>query len=156
MKDRQNFIDQLIHEIKLYRKKYKRLAVRLNVYSDLPWESICPDLFELDVQFYDYTKRDRRYAQFLRGDFPERYDLTFSRSERNDELCLDFLGRGGRIAVVTRDEYWRGYPVKWGNDSDLRFLDSPGVIGLTPKGKLKKSNSTFISVDSLKGVGYAS
>lgn len=50
-------------------------AARLNIFSDVPWEVFCPDLFEFfsDVQFYDYTKVPGRKV-------PKNYDLTFSYS----------------------------------------------------------------------------
>lgn len=72
--------------------------VRLNVFSDLPWELMVPRLFEdfPDVQFYDYTKVPEREP-------PANYDLTFSfaGTERNvaamDSEIRDY---GRRVAVV--------------------------------------------------------
>lgn len=73
--------------------------VRLNVFSDLPWELICPDLFHAfpDTPFYDYSK--------VPGRDPSRhgidnYDLTFSYSGTNAEAVAKELGYGRRIAVV--------------------------------------------------------
>lgn len=75
---------------------------RLNMLSDLPWYSICPELLEAhegQVFFYDYTKLPcwrspdyRRIAHLL--------DLTFSFSGSNDSLCTEALKEGHRIAVV--------------------------------------------------------
>lgn len=69
--------------------------VRLNVLSDLPWEIICPSLFEQNplVQFYDYTKVAGRAP-------PRNYDLSFSFSGSNDTLCRHELERGRRVVVV--------------------------------------------------------
>ena len=87
---------------------YKKLppSVRLNVYSDYVWETICPDLFDIFdgkrsfagqrmsfVQFYDYTKIPGRWSQSIRQDvanafgikdptpsykLPKNYHITFS------------------------------------------------------------------------------
>lgn len=69
--------------------------VRLNVFSDLPWELICPELFTAHsgVKFYDYTKVENRE---LRSD----YDLTFSFSGDNKAQVAHELERGRRVAVV--------------------------------------------------------
>jgi len=75
----------------------KQAFIRLNMLSDLPWEIICPDLFELvpDAQFYDYTKltvHNRR--------IPRNYDLTFSFSGNNDANCGRALQAKHRVAMV--------------------------------------------------------
>jgi len=133
--------------------------VRLNVYSDIPWEFVYPELFsELpELQFYDYTKvPDRRP--------PPNYDLTFSYSGRNESRMRRELGHGRKVAVVFLDtEKWRdakapayspraaglpdtflGHEVVDGDISDVRPLDwelgegpPPYVVGLkwkAPKG----------------------
>jgi len=114
--------------------------VRLNVFSDLWFGALIREFSHL--QFWDYTRNPRRYARFLGGlDFPRNYHLTYSLgvpSPQSEQLALDFLGRGGHVAVVFRDslpETWRGYPVWNGEHSDLRFLDPQGaqVIGLLHK-----------------------
>jgi len=146
MKERDVFIKQLKKEIKLAlgraNKNGKKLAVRLNVYSDFPWEStdIMGDFQE--VQFYDYTKSPKRYNKYLNGELPKNYDLTFSRSELNDKECLEFLARGGRVAVVGKNPY--NFPEKSGDENDKRFLDGPGVITLKPKGRIKKDTTGMV------------
>ncbi len=77
LKDRPAYKAQLVKEIKaLVRKakrENKRPAVRLNGTSDLRWERIFPELFDMfpDVTFYDYTKVPGRKT-------PPNYHLTFS------------------------------------------------------------------------------
>lgn len=113
--------------------------VRLNVFSDVPWELVFPGLFEMysDAQFYDYTKVPGRVT-------PANYDLTFSWSGVNQGYVEHELRGGRRIAVVfllpgtlhTRREKplpasFMGYPVVDGDVSDVRPRDpSPGIVGL--------------------------
>lgn len=76
--------------------------VRLNCFSDLPWEQIVPWMFEAfsaesehPVTFYDYTK--------LRGRAPAavpNYDLTFSFALSNLRDCWQEMQQGARLAVV--------------------------------------------------------
>lgn len=126
-------------------KKNSQLAVRLNVFSDLPWEKIYPSLFSEFplVQFYDYTKRFERLDKV-----PFNYYLTFSRSEINDDLCKKVLTQGGNVAVVFRKTLPRKYmdiSVINGDKHDLRFLDpTPRIIGLKAKGSLRKDETGFV------------
>jgi hypothetical protein len=61
------------------------IAMRLNCFSDLPWERR-PFFYEGKtlmarfpmVQFYDYTKNRTRMYQYLRGEMPPNYMLVFS------------------------------------------------------------------------------
>lgn len=119
--------------------------VRLNVFSDVPWELVMPELFEhfSDLQFYDYTKVAARQP-------PKNYDLTFSFSGTNKDLVNYELKRGSRVAVVflhPEGLAWldsgeraagyglplaiKGIPVKDGDLSDVRPRDPrPGLVGL--------------------------
>jgi hypothetical protein len=132
-------------------------VVRLNGTSDVPWERIkCSNGLTLmatfpHVQFYDYTKRPRRW------NVPPNYHLTFSRSECNDADAMSELSHGRNVAVVfdTRKgaplpTFWRGYRVVDGDDSDLRFLDGDSVcavvIGLRAKGRAKHDSSGFVQI----------
>jgi hypothetical protein len=67
------------------------------VLSDIPWELVCPELFELfpDLGFYDYTKVPGRTGF-------DNYDLTFSFSGTNERQTKSEIARGHRVAVV----YW--------------------------------------------------
>ena len=135
-------------------RKGLKLAVRLNVLSDLPWERLAPWLFVhfADVQFYDYTKV---YARL--GTTPANYDLTFSRSETNEEHAVLALSRGFRVAVVFTNRAplpatWNGARVIDADLHDLRFIDGSGVVsGLKAKGKLRGLVSAFV-VGSLQAV----
>jgi hypothetical protein len=94
--------------------------------------------------------------RFARGDGPPNYDLTFSRSEDNDDDCRRVLQAGGRVAVVFRrpplPASWQGHRVIDGDSSDFRFLDPRGVVvGLKAKGSGKKDRSGFV-VDADGGV----
>ena len=162
--DRENFMLQLVKEIgnaiKLAVKKSQTPCFRLNLTSDLAWESQKFNgvkLMEIfpDVQFYDYTKSFKRMCSFLdkpfiKGEakFPSNYHLTFSRSETNDTKCEMVLSMGGNVAVVFRNQLpktWKGFEVVNGDDNDLRFLDKQGVVvGLIEKGMAKKDSTGFV------------
>jgi hypothetical protein len=152
------FSEQLIKEIQAAIKKANkngmRLAIRLNLTSDIPWESLDvqngKNLFELfpEVTWYDYTKGYKRMMDFLDGKMPRNYSLTFSRSESNEKYAHAIRARGGNVAVVFRrslPDSWHGTPVVNGDKNDLRFLDERGVVvGLVDKGKARKDNSGFV------------
>jgi hypothetical protein len=114
--------------------------VRLNVFSDIPWELVFPELFENvnGEQLYDYTKVPGRQT-------PSNYDLTFSYSGRNYEDMLYELRRGRRVAVVFLTEKhhlpstFLGHPVVDGDRYDARPLDpAPSIVGLAYKRPKKK------------------
>jgi hypothetical protein len=77
--------------------------LRLNVYSDIPWELLAPDMFERfrDVRFYDYTKVAGRMP-FRGGKYPvENYDLTFSYSGSQPNLeAINYEVRENRRRVA--------------------------------------------------------
>jgi len=155
--NRQEFLANLYREvtntIKLAKKKGLIPCFRFNLTSDIAWESIkfkgknFMDHFP-NVQFYDYTKDDKRMLRFLSGDFPKNYHLTFSRSETNDKACNIVLACGGNIAVVfsgSLPETYKGKKVINAVENDLRFLDPKGVVcGLVALGKAKKDTSGFV------------
>jgi hypothetical protein len=68
---------------------------RLNVLSDIPWEGVAPWLFTRfpRLSFYDYTKVAGRKT-------PGNYDITFSFSGTNENLALQEIDNGRRVAVV--------------------------------------------------------
>lgn len=141
--------------VRYCRKQGLKPFVRLNVYSDIPWELFFPDLFDHfeakyghDIHsgglwFYDYTKVPGRGAR------PKpNYDLTFSFSGQNLDACKKALHEGMRVAVVflrktakgskkqgtykpaetVTDLTWLGYAVIDGDPYDMRPLDPGGVI----------------------------
>ena len=90
-----------------YKGKAERWA-RLNVYQDIPWEVLFPDLFLRAgddntsskkggwlpaLRTYDYTKTIRR-------EFTQGYNLTFSYNGGNEAACREALASGRNIAVV--------------------------------------------------------
>lgn len=84
----------------------KLLLCRLNVASDLPWERLCPKVFELPSvhRFYDYTATYSRALQSLEWQLP--YDLTFSVKESTTiEKTQTILDNGGNVAIVVDSLY---------------------------------------------------
>ena len=154
------FLDKLAKEIgstiKSASKKAMTAVFRPNLTSDIAWESVFFDeekpqtIFDKypETQFYDYTKSFGRMAQFLNGELPSNYHLTFSASEHNQKLVEMVLEMGGNVAVVFRDQLpatWKGFEVVNGDENDLRFLDKSGVIvGLIEKGLAKKDETGFV------------
>ncbi|HEX3152622.1 MAG TPA: hypothetical protein VHR66_31405 [Gemmataceae bacterium] len=126
-----------------------RVAVRLNVVSDVMWEREFPALFWLfrDVQFYDYTKHSKRMFRFLAGELPLNYSLTYLMSEDGTDVRT-VLEAGGNVAIVFRGRLpkaWCGFPVIDGDENDLRFLDPAGVVvGLLAKGSANRDATGFV------------
>ncbi len=140
----QDFVLLLAWELRRAAKKHGGIAVRLNVASDLRWERIAPQLFELEgIVFYDYTKAPRSQRDQLGG----KYHLTFSVSEKSQSEgeALKWLADGGNAAVVfdtkkgeALPETWHGYPVLDGDITDARHEDLPSaVVGLRAKGSAR-------------------
>ena len=155
MKDRKAFIVEMLAHIDNARNQARKarlaLCVRLNGATDLAWEGLAPQAFELnrDIQFVDYTKSVKRALAHAQGRMPANYHLTFSRSETNEAQCLEVLRAGGNVAVVSSlpmPEKYLGYTVINGDESDLRHLDPRNVVvWLTPKGnKAKQDKSGFV------------
>jgi hypothetical protein len=145
---------EITSSVKSAVKKEMTAVFRLNLTSDLEWETIENGQGQTlmnqfpNVQFYDYTKSFGRMAKFLNGGLPSNYHLTFSRSEHNQKLVEMVLEMGGNVAVVFRDQLpktWKGFEVINGDENDLRFLDKQGVVvGLIEKGMAKKDKTGFV------------
>lgn len=151
IEQRDNFLSSLNKELtnaqKTAKRKNGKLAARLNVYSDLPWQNLIDMEAFSGVQFYDYTPNPKRMIQYLRGELPKNYHLTFSRKENNQAMVELIANMGGNVAVVfdKLPETYLGKPVIDGDETDLRFLDPKGVIvGLKAKGKAKRDDSGFV------------
>lgn len=149
--NRNDFLAQLhkeLHNVEKWSKKNNiPVAVRPNVLSDLPFYKLIDMARFSSIQFYDYTPNLDRMMQFLRGELPKNYHLTFSRKEDNQHRVHAVVAAGGNVAVVfdKLPETYIGKPVIDGDKSDLRFLDPQGVIvGLKAKGKARKDKSGFV------------
>lgn len=124
------------------------LAVRLNTFSDIPWEQLFPELLAdlRGVRLYDYTKHWSRQST-------DAYHLTFSASEKTtDTQIIDKVSEGHNVAVVfdtTRTkplaETYLGIPVIDGDVTDVRDRDPKGVIvGLRAKGRMRTGNWAMV------------
>lgn len=156
-------IRRLVWELECYatdptREGHTR-AVRLNTFSDIPWERVrcrrqgvtypgIPHAFP-ELTFYDYTKDVTR----IRGDRPANLHITFSLSEGNDAHALEALAAGVNVAVVfhvTKAQplpaAFADRPVIDGDGDDFRFLDPAGgfIVGLKAKGPARRDCSGFV------------
>lgn len=154
------FKDQLVNEFYFWIKKANKLGMqlcaRLNVLSDIEWETIKikndKNIFELfpDIQFYDYTKSIDRV---LNNNIPN-YHLTYSRSETkiSDNNTKIALSNGKNVAIVFNVKRTKALPTEYlgykvidGDKTDLRFLDEKNVIvGLRTKGKAASDKTGFV------------
>ncbi len=165
--DRPAFLTKLVEEIAWYERQATReglsLAVRPNGTSDLPGLARalarrCPT-----IQFYDYTKILPAIAA---GAPLTNLHYTFSRSERNEDECVQALDSGTNVAVVygtkkggalpmfhgdyAPDSRLAAYPVVSGDETDVRFRDPRGtdgrgiIIGLRAKGAARLDRTGFV------------
>jgi hypothetical protein len=147
---RADFLAALNKELQLLHKKAlkgEKIAVRLNVLSDLPWHNMIDMSAFPALNFYDYTPNLARMIQFLNGELPANYHLTFSRKENNQAKVELVAAMGGNVAVVfdKLPKTYLGKEVIDGDATDLRVLDPKGVIvGLKAKGKGKKDTTGFV------------
>lgn len=142
------FLGLLTYEVgRVLTKHGEDGRVRLNTFSDLPWEVIHPDLFSRwsKLKFYDYTKWPARAV-------PPNYRLIYSASEKTTDQEIEaILGYGGNVAVVfdirRKDPLpakYLGFPVIDGDKSDDRYIDPHGiVVGLRSKGRMRRQNGTM-------------
>lgn len=161
--DREAFMVALVKNVQAVIRKATRTnltpCIRLNGTTDIPWETIpvtvdgvsYPNIFAAfpAVQFYDYTKIPTR----IRALAIPNYHLTFSYSPKPSFApyivkALKSYGDRMNFAVVFRGpmpKYFLGRPVVSGDETDLRFLDAPGVVvGLTAKGRAKRGVSDLV------------
>jgi len=166
-----NLVREIINHAKNAKKKGMKAAVRLNGSSDIFWENYLDiDAMSADhgVVFYDYTKAGPKRVQ--RAGFPSSYHLTFSLSEKAFSLreAKGWLDAGYTIAVVVAgstvkvedaqavsatilERGWysvagQRYPVLDMDETDIRFDDEPGHVGiLYAKGsKALRDTSGFV------------
>jgi hypothetical protein len=143
------FLTLLTDEIRRASTRLGDIRVRLNTFSDLPWETIAPDLFASfpRVAFYDYTKWNDR------GPLPANYRLTYSASEKTSDAEISRrVRRGENVAVVfavkprqALPTEWRGLPVIDADKSDDRWSDPRGVVvGLRAKGRMRSGSWAMV------------
>lgn len=154
--DRANFYIQLANEIlSIHDKAIKKgikIAIRLNGTSDIDHLDLLRrysgidflETFYDNLLFYDYTKNFNHIRKYIGS----TYKLTFSRSETNENDAYLTLKNGGNVAIVFAGElpeFWNGYPVINGDETDLRYFDPENVvIGLKAKGDAKKDQTGFV------------
>ena len=134
VQERDTFLTQLRREINNFIKRAKKKelipCVRLNGTSDIAWETT--GIFE----------------EFVTGQLPKNYHLTYSLNEDNIKEAFDILSQGGNISAVFRHDVpntYKNYKVINADESDLRFTDDVNVIcGLKAKGKAIKDYSGFV------------
>ena len=149
---------EIAKAIKLARRQGYTPVFRLNGTSDIRWESVpvpgFANIMEMfsDVQFYDYTKLPNR------RNVPANYHLTFSLADGNDTFARVALANGMNVAAVFRSKetvarYMESgidiggtwVAVSRGDDTDLRFLDTPRhCVGLYAKGNAKRDTTGFV------------
>ena len=153
LKDTKMFMYQLEKEIQKYVDRHakdgSKFAIRLNGTSDINFTSVMRKF--TNVTFYDYTKNLRR----AKNNNVPNYDLTFSRSESNEDQVLEALSLGIRTAIVVSEDLYKslkfdGKVLIDGDKNDLRFLDANGLVILYAKGDGKKDQSGFVISDKNK------
>jgi hypothetical protein len=155
LNERTAFVNKLLNELTMLNKKAAKLnekfAIRLNGTSDLDFIAIIKNRTNVDVLqdmpnlvFYDYTKTIGKVKKYA----GTNYVLTFSRSETNNDECIEALKLGANVAAVFSGALPSNYldaVVIDGDKSDIVMLENKGVIlGLTAKGKAKKDDSGFV------------
>lgn len=152
------FYGLVLHEVeRAVRKHGGGIVLRLNTFSDLPWEQLNPlwvgALRVAGAELYDYTKNPHRLEAGAFG-----YHLTYSATERWS--IADVVSRvkaGLQVAVVVdvkRKEVmpnmFHGVPMVDGDLTDDRGLEGACVVGLRPKGKLVSRRHTSPMVFKLE------
>lgn len=154
------FFAKLEREIQRHidENENETLGIRLNMFSDIPWEHYgIIDKFT-SVTFWDYTKNPRR-AGWLR----DNYHVTFSYDGKNGDHALRILEAGNNVSVVFYDEtpgpktgryaheqtlpdQWKGFSVIDGGKTDWRPSDPQGVVvGLRLLAKTWQSRNEAIA-----------
>jgi hypothetical protein len=143
-------VGNLIWELNRATRKYGKIGVRLNAFSDLRWERIYPEIFSLfaDSQFYDYTKWPVWTGS---RQVPGNYHLTWSYAG-NQENLNRAIDAGYNAAVVFSTKRlgelpaeWNGLPVVDGDKSDERWTDPAGsIVGLRAKGRAQSKSMDFV------------
>lgn len=154
-----DFIVLLFTELMQATTEHKKLAVRLNTYSDIRWERVAPWLFEIfrGVQFYDYTKHP--VSSRPESSRPFNYHLTYSVSERTRAREINNaadIGRPLAVVVAIRSgktksgemrpipETWAGMPTIDGDISDARWTTPTGSVVILRRKHTLDANAPMI------------
>jgi len=171
-KYRDQFKARLLREIELKAQALKKnniaMAFRPNVFSEVKFEKLFPELFDLcaslNIKAYDYVKDINRIVENPRKDI---YSMTFSLSENNALFIPTALKHGANIAVVTdiptnktkdKKAYKHAIPTKLtiegitlatidGDSHDARFLDEKKNAFVVLRGKgqeIRKDKTNFM------------
>ena len=159
---RKAYVALMAFELQALETKAKRLnmaaAWRPNTTSDYPFHSVALEVDGVkvkslinafpNIEAYDYTQITKKALQWAAGLLPSNYHITFSKSESNDSDVAKVLEAGGNVAVVFEKglpDSYLGKAVVDGDVSDVRFLDSKGVVvGLKAKGQARTDESGFV------------
>lgn len=148
------FINKLYGELETIEKKGVKSLVRLNVVSDVDWQTeFAKRQYDLNkfknIIFYAYTKNPFQ----IEANNSKNHHFTFSYSGGNWNWCEKFLKeKRANVAVVFKNQIpkkYKNFTVILGDESDERVLDKKGVIvGLKfkrPRGvKFDLNNSKFV------------
>ena len=170
-KFRDQFKAKLLRSIsnkaKLLKSKKIAMAFRPNVFSEIKFEKLFPELFilcnKLNVATYDYVKDISRIKD---NPFRSTYSMTFSLSENNALFIPTALKHGCNIAVVTdiplnknKDRTYKFNPPKTitiagieletidGDQHDARYLDKKQNAFIVLRGKgqtIRKDETNFM------------
>jgi len=170
-KFRDQFKAKLLRSIsnkaKLLKSKGIAMAFRPNVFSEIKFEKLFPELFNLcnslNVATYDYVKDISRIKD---NPFRDTYSMTFSLSENNALFIPTALKHGCNIAVVTdiplnknKDRTYKFNPPKTltvagieletidGDQHDARYLDKKQNAFIVLRGKgqtIRKDETNFM------------
>lgn len=137
------FLSKLNRELSAFRAAHPAedtVGVRLNMFSDIPWEHFGVIDAHPGIMFYDYSKNPRRFG-FVRLN----YHVTFSYDGHNWEHAERILNLGGNVSAVFHNATpgakcgkaahrqhlpttFRGFPVIDGGKTDWRPEDPRGTI----------------------------
>ena len=155
--DRAGFLSALLEELRghVRRAEDAVVAVRPNTNADVPWERLCPEMFELPVRYWDYTKISKRL-----GRTTSNYRLVYSVNDASTQGDWQRVHAAKSSVAVVFDVEWQPsgrpehrrfgvLPKTWtdptghrwrvidGDRTDLRFTDPERVcVGLRLKGTI--------------------
>lgn len=126
------FINKLYSELEKINNKGEKCLIRLNVVSDVDWQTeFGKRNYDLDkfknITFYAYTKD----FNIIEANNSDNHHFTFSYSGGNWNWCEKFLKeKKANVAVVFKNSLplqYKGFKVISGDVSDERVMDEKGV-----------------------------